>query len=86
MNKPELLLPGTDAIARGTLEMSPYRGRWLVRYKNLSGYVAQRQFERTAEARMFFDECLEKLRAEVRSALPPPERGSDPSDGRSQKG
>ncbi len=35
--KQEALLPDTDAISQGTLEMVSYRGKWLVRYKTIAG-------------------------------------------------
>lgn len=42
--KQEALLPDTEAIESGTLEMIPYRGKWLVRYKTLAGDTYKQVF------------------------------------------
>lgn len=62
----ESLLPGTDAITKGQVENVPYRGKRLVRYRNLQGYTTQRQFENGDESDTFFWECVEKLKQELR--------------------
>ncbi|MGA3168077.1 MAG: hypothetical protein ABSA41_12480 [Terriglobia bacterium] len=64
----ERLLPGTRAITKGTLEWRPYHGRWLVRFKHLSGSVNQRMFDNPDETQEFFLSCLEILRFEVTEA------------------
>jgi hypothetical protein len=62
----EALLPGTDAIMRGSVEWGRYRGGWLVRYRNLEGYTAQGQFDNPDLAHAYALECIAKLRAEIR--------------------
>ena len=61
----EALKPGTDAITRGQIECVPYRGGWLVRYRNLNGYTAHRQFDDPELAHQYMLECMGKLRAVV---------------------
>ena len=45
MSRPaESLLPGTDALPCGTLEMGEYRSGWLVRLRSLDGGVKRQKF------------------------------------------
>jgi hypothetical protein len=64
----EALLPGTNAISRGSVESVPYRGKRLVRYRNLAGYVMQRQFRDPDEAHRYFLECVGRLKEELKTA------------------
>lgn len=62
----ESLLPGTDAIPRGMLEIEPYRGGWLVRGKTLANVPHQRQFKKydLDAAFAYFQKKVAELRAE----------------------
>lgn len=64
----ENLLPGTDAITRGTIEEVPYRGKWLVRWKDQSGVVLQRKFDSVDESHEFFLVCVNQARAAARES------------------
>ena len=57
----EALLPGTDAIRKNTLEISPYRGKWLVRWKDGFGYVHRHVYDEAAEANEYYQYLLGKL-------------------------
>jgi len=74
----EQLLPGTKAILRSTVEISPYcparaKRKLLVRRKDARGYVNQRQFPDTPQgstaAHQLFWQWAEELQAEVRETL-----------------
>jgi hypothetical protein len=58
----ENLLPDTHAIQKGTIEEVEYRGKWLVRWKDLKGSVIQRKFDTTDESHPFFLACVNKQR------------------------
>jgi hypothetical protein len=62
----ESLLPGTDAITRGTVEIQPYRDKWLVRYKRLDGHTFQKQCD-LIEAFEIFLRYVEELRSAARA-------------------
>jgi len=61
----ESLLPGTHAIRKGELEITPRKGGWLVRYKNLEGSVQQRQYKTRDEAWGFYQECWTDLKKQL---------------------
>ena len=42
--KSEALLPDTDAITKGTIEIVRSRGKMLVRYKRIDGNTSQKTF------------------------------------------
>lgn len=58
----EALLPDTDAITDNTLEWVPYRGKWLVRFKDARGYTHRCQTANYQEA----DEAFEKFKARMK--------------------
>lgn len=62
----ESLLPGTDAIQKGVLEIGGYRDGWLVRGKTLDGVPHQRQFKKHDgdAAFAYFLRKVTELRAE----------------------
>lgn len=62
----EALLPDTDAIKRNTLEWEPYKGKWLVRYKNSKGFVKRVITADWNEADQAFMTYLEEMRQEAR--------------------
>ncbi|HEV2498607.1 MAG TPA: hypothetical protein VGY31_03390 [Terriglobia bacterium] len=62
----EALLPGTDAITRGTIEWSAYQGKSLVRYRDVAGSVHRQAFKTADEAQPFFLECVNRLRVEAK--------------------
>jgi hypothetical protein len=62
----EALLPGTDAIPAGAIEISEYRGRWLVRQKRLDGSARRLIFHTVDEAFPQFLEWVDELRSELR--------------------
>lgn len=61
----ESLLPGTDAIPKGQIESTRYRGKFLIRYRNMDGYTTQRIFESADESHDFFLICIERLKREI---------------------
>lgn len=61
--KQEALLPGTDAIRRGTVEITRRGKRWLVRYKRRDGTVWQRQFADLNQAHRQFLAWADELQA-----------------------
>jgi hypothetical protein len=65
----ESLLPGTDAIPRGTLEIARYRSGWLIRIRNLRGAVWQEKFNDPAEANERFRVLIAQFGDEVRKAF-----------------
>ncbi len=64
----EALLPGTDAIARATLEWTRYRGKQLVRYKDASGSVWRCLTANYAEAEAAFEKWVEEMRRKASTA------------------
>lgn len=66
----ESLLPGTDAIQKGVLEIDLYRSGWLVRGKTLQGVPHQRQFKKydLDAAFAYFLKKVTELRAECAQA------------------
>ena len=69
----EALLPGTDAIPRGSVEMIPYKRGWLVRYRTPEGYSIQQTFKRPEEteaAHQTFLEYMVRLGVAVHSTSP----------------
>jgi hypothetical protein len=63
----ENLLPDTHAIMSGTIEETSYRGKWLVRWKDLNGGTIQRKFATVDESHDFFLQCVDMLRADLRA-------------------
>lgn len=65
----ESLLRGTDAIKTGTVEWTEYRGKHLVRFKDLAGFTVKNTFPRTPLGQQlagdFFWKCVDKLRNEA---------------------
>ena len=61
----ETLLAGTRAITRGCIEWQSYKGGYLVRYKNLKGYVIQRRFKDADSSGDLFIRCIGKLREDL---------------------
>ncbi len=64
----ESLLPDTDAIPKGTIEYGRYRGKWLVRYKTLSGSVQRCHTDDRAEADRTFEKWKEEMLIAARAA------------------
>lgn len=66
----ESLLPGTDAIQKGVLEIGGYRDGWLVRGKTLDNVPHQKQFKKydLDAAFAYFLRKVTELRAELEKA------------------
>jgi hypothetical protein len=62
----ENLLPDTKAITRGTIEMHEYRGKWLVRYKDLDGNVYRDTYETADVGFPVFLKYVDQCRAACR--------------------
>lgn len=67
MSQQESLLPGTKAIRKGTLEQTPYKGGWLVRYKSLAGVVYQHRTKSLDEANEFYQKYFDELRKDSKA-------------------
>lgn len=82
----ESLLPGTDAIQKGVLEIGGYRDGWLVRGKTLDNVPHQRIFKKHEgdAAFAYFLKKVTELRAECAQAKLDgrfkDEKGSDAKD------
>lgn len=68
--KQEALLPGTDAIPSGVIELMEYRGRWLVRQRRLDGSVRRELFRTASDAFEVFLRWVEELRIELAKLKP----------------
>ena len=62
----EALLPDTDAITKGTLEWTEYRGKHLVRYRDQNGSVQRTLTASWDEANAAFEKYLADLRQHCR--------------------
>ena len=61
----ESLLQGTGALPWGTVEVTEYRGKWLVRYKSVDRQVCTQfkfDLDRVDEAMARFWECADELK------------------------
>lgn len=65
----EALLRGTKGISRGNIEMDEYKGRWLVRWKDLDGYAHREFFPLDAgdTAHAKFLEVVNTIREQIRT-------------------
>jgi hypothetical protein len=66
----EALLPDTHAIKRGEMECVPYRGRWLVRWKDGEGNAHQEKFPTVDEAFPRFLELVNHWREASSTSRP----------------
>ncbi len=62
----ESLLPDTDAIKKETLEWEPYKGKHLVRYKDMNGVVHRTLTANWEEADAAFTKYLADMIARAR--------------------
>jgi hypothetical protein len=62
----EALLPDTDAIPKGTLEWTLYRGKQLVRYRDSDGSVHRCLTADYAEAEVAFEAYKRDVAARVK--------------------
>ena len=62
----EALSPDTDAIKKDTLEWTPYRNGYLVRYKDGRGYVRRIHTNSWDEANTTFEKFLEEMRQAIK--------------------
>lgn len=64
----EALLPGTDALLRGTVEISPSRkGGWLVPYRLLNGMAYRWIYKEPAWANEKFWKCADHLKKKAKT-------------------
>ena len=66
----ENLLPGTDAIPRGSVQTSAFGGKTLVRYKDLKGHVMRRVIADPDAAHAQFLEWVNSLRESLKAVHP----------------
>jgi len=66
--KAEALLPNTDALLRGTVELAQYGIKWLVRYRRSDGTTWRQLYDDPEEADRVFNKYVADLEETNESA------------------
>jgi hypothetical protein len=61
----ESLLPGTDALPRGTIEWTIRKGKHLIRYRRPDGTTWQRTEADPEAAQAYYEKCIADLREQA---------------------
>lgn len=65
----EALLPGTDAITKGTVEWSHYRGGYLVRFRPIDGSARQHTTKDKDDCNQQFWKWVAEMRDSVERSM-----------------